>query len=37
MNPPPKIEVLEFPGGVDLFNPKFFEDLKCPGRAVLVN
>jgi type VI secretion system protein ImpL len=37
MNPPPKIEVVEFPGGVDLFNPKFFEDLKCPGRAVLVN
>jgi type VI secretion system protein ImpL len=37
LNPPVKIELVEFPGGVDLFNPKFFEALQCPGRAVVVN
>jgi len=37
INPPARIEVVEFPGGVDLFNPKFFDDLRCPGRAALVN
>jgi len=33
----PKIQVVTFPGGVDLFNPKFFDALKCPARAVVVN
>jgi type VI protein secretion system component VasK len=37
MNPPPKIEVVDFPGGVDLFNPQFFEELSCPQKAVSVN
>ena len=37
LNPPAKIELVEFPGGVDLFNPKFFEALQCPSRAVVVN
>jgi len=37
LNPPVKIELVEFPGGVDLFNPKFFEALQCPARAVVVN
>ncbi len=37
LNPPAKVEFVEFPGGSDLFNPKFFEDLQCPRRAVIVN
>lgn len=37
INPPVKVELVEFPGGVDLLNPKFFEALKCPDRAVTVN
>jgi hypothetical protein len=37
INPPARVEFVEFPGGVDLFNPKFFETLTCPGRAVTVN
>jgi hypothetical protein len=31
------VEFVELPGGFDLFNPKFFEDLQCPKRAVIVN
>jgi hypothetical protein len=34
IDPPAKMEILEFPGGIDLFNPKFFEALHCPGKAV---
>jgi type VI secretion system protein ImpL len=37
LNPPAKVEILEFPSGVDLFNPKFFEALKCPPKAVVPN
>jgi type VI secretion system protein ImpL len=37
LTPPAKVELVEFPGGVDLFNPKFFETLKCPTRAVVAN
>jgi len=37
LNPPAKVEFVELPGGFDLFNPKFFEDLQCPKRAVIVN
>jgi type VI secretion system protein ImpL len=37
INPPARVEFVEFPGGVDLFNPKFFEALSCPGKAVIVN
>lgn len=35
--PPAKVEFVEFPNGVDLFNPKFFETLQCPKRAVIPN
>ena len=31
---PVRLEIVEFPGGVDVFNPKFFEGLQCPGKAV---
>jgi type VI protein secretion system component VasK len=31
---PVRLEIVEFPGGVDLWNPKFFEGLQCPARAV---
>ena len=37
ITPPAKVEFVELPGGFDLFNPKFFEDLQCPKRAVIVN
>ncbi len=29
-----RLEFVEFPGGVDLFNPRFFGDLQCPSRAL---
>lgn len=31
---PVRIEFVEFPGGIDLFNPKFFEGFSCPAKAV---
>lgn len=35
INPAPvRLEIVEFPGGVDVFNPRFFEGLQCPARAV---
>jgi type VI secretion system protein ImpL len=37
LKPPAKIEILDFPGGADLFNPKFFEGLRCPQKAVSTN
>jgi type VI protein secretion system component VasK len=37
LNPPAKVEFVEFPGGKDLFNPSFFEALQCPRKAVTVN
>jgi type VI secretion system protein ImpL len=37
LNPPVKVEFVEFPGGKDLFNPIFFESLQCPRKAVTVN
>lgn len=33
INPPVRLEFVEFPGGVDLLNPRFFEGLRCPARA----
>jgi len=30
---PVRVEIVEFPGGADVFNPKFF-DLQCPLKAV---
>ena len=35
LTPPAKVEFVQFPGGVDLFNPRFFAPLKCPERAIL--
>jgi type VI protein secretion system component VasK len=35
ISPPVKIDVHDFPGGVDIFNPRFFEALQCPKRAVV--
>jgi hypothetical protein len=34
IQPPVRLEVVEFPGGIDVFNPNFFGGLECPGRAV---
>lgn len=34
MNPPVRMQFVDFPGGIDLFNPAFFGGLQCPGRAV---
>jgi type VI secretion system protein ImpL len=31
---PVRLEIVNFPGGVDMFNPKFFEGLHCPPKAV---
>ena len=31
---PVRLEFVEFPGSVDLFNPKFFDGLQCPRSAV---
>src|SRR5206468_9750074 len=31
---PVRVEIVEFPGGADVFNPKFFEGLQCPTTAV---
>jgi hypothetical protein len=36
LNPPAKVEFVELPGSEDLFNPRFFIDLQCPKRAVVV-
>ncbi len=34
INPPVRIDIAEFPGGVDLFNPAFFEGFRCTAKAV---
>jgi type VI protein secretion system component VasK len=34
LTPPVQMEIVEFPGGADVFNPKFFEGMQCPARAV---
>ncbi|MBV9403736.1 MAG: type VI secretion system membrane subunit TssM, partial [Acidobacteriaceae bacterium] len=31
---PVRLEIVEFPGGADLFNPKFFQGLQCPAKAI---
>jgi type VI secretion system protein ImpL len=31
---PVQLDIVEFPGGVDIFNPKFFQDFHCPPTAV---
>jgi len=34
IEPPVRVDIVEFPGGVDLFNPKFFQGYQCPAIAV---
>jgi type VI protein secretion system component VasK len=34
LRPPAQMEIVEFPGGMDVFNPKFFEGFQCPPKAV---
>jgi len=31
---PVQLEIVEFPGGVDILNPKFFQDFHCPATAI---
>jgi type VI protein secretion system component VasK len=31
---PVQVDIVEFPGGVDIFNPKFFQDFHCPIKGV---
>jgi len=31
---PVQMEIVDFPGGVDVFNPQFYDGLRCPARAV---
>lgn len=31
---PVQMEIVDFPGGIDVFNPQFYQGLKCPTRAV---
>jgi type VI protein secretion system component VasK len=31
---PVQLEIVEFPGGVDIFNPRFFQDFHCPMTGV---
>jgi type VI secretion system protein ImpL len=37
LKPPAQVQIMDSSGSVDLFNPRFFDDLKCPGQAVLPN
>ena len=30
---PVQLEIVQFPGGLDVFNPKFWEGLRCPSAA----
>ena len=34
IEPPVRVDIVEFPGGVDLFNPKSFQGYQCPAIAV---
>ena len=34
IEPPVRLEFVDFPGGVDIFNPRFFEGFQCPMKAV---
>ena len=34
IDPPVNLEIAGFPGGQDVFNPKFWEGLRCPSLAV---
>ncbi len=32
IDPPVQLEIVEFPAGIDIFNPSFFMNLRCPVR-----
>jgi type VI secretion system protein ImpL len=34
IQPPIRFDIVDFPRGVDVFNPKFFESWQCPSKAV---
>ena len=34
MDPSVRLEIVSFPGGIDVFNPKFWAGLQCPSVAV---
>jgi hypothetical protein len=34
LDPPVRVEIVEFPGGVDLFNRQFFQGYQCPAAGV---
>jgi len=34
IEPPIELEIVNFPGGVDVFNPKFWAGFQCPSLAV---
>jgi type VI secretion system protein ImpL len=34
LDPPVRLEFVKTPGEIDVFSPKFLEDLRCPGKAV---
>lgn len=34
MGVPVQLEIVEFPNGVDIFNPRFWQDFRCPAVAV---
>jgi type VI protein secretion system component VasK len=33
IEPPVRLDIVEFPGGLDVFNPAFFNGYRCPGKA----
>jgi type VI protein secretion system component VasK len=35
LRPPVKVQILSFPGGIDVLNPAFFRTLTCPSKAVV--
>ena len=34
IKPPVKLEFVDFPAGMDIFNPRFLEGFQCPAKAV---
>jgi hypothetical protein len=34
LDPPVQLDIVDFPGGQDVFNPKFWDGLRCPSAAV---
>jgi len=34
VDPPVQLDIVDFPRGQDVFNPKFWDGLRCPSVAV---